>query len=657
MSDVDVVEVEDCNSSEMIGPSKVGGQGVKVATFHQWKYSHYFVVVDESEKNMRARCTLCSPSSKPLSCARNTTSNFKKHLDTVHKTVKLVAVIPEVSKRKRPAEGGVPRSSKRQATLQEKAVSPAAIRGLVAQFIVNDMLPLSTVESPSFRKLINALSSTSVQLPDRKSLSSYLEKAFESMIKKVKEALDGVDHVSTTADVWTAHHRSYLGMTAHWIDQKSLKRQKAAIACVRVIGHHTYDVLAAGIEEIHRKYRLSGKVTATVTDNGSNFVKAFATFARESDEASSHDNEEDDDVTFTNLHDLMDQDSLGDDDLTQVEYELPPHQRCTAHTLNLVASKDVDKHLSSCSLSRSVYRSAFAKCVALWNKANRSTLAADKVEEKLKKKLLVPSPTRWNSYFDAVCRVMENSLADINELCTSIELRGFSEKELCFLQEYIIALKPLSTGLDILQGEDNCYYGTLLPTLETICKKTKASIPKLSTMTTGLAYAVDSAIKKRFANIFDSKDAIIAAVTSPKFKLKWIELQEKKDAYKQMVVDELRQDESETVLVEKPDSEPDDKRESFYEFDSGDEMCSTTDIETEVMEFLRSAKSLECFDKFPKVKRLFMKFNTTIPSSAPVERLFSLGNLVFIPRRNRLGDGKFQQLLLMRYNKDFVDLS
>ena len=37
-----------------------------------------------------------------------------------------------------------------------------------------------------------------------------------------------------------------------------------------------------------------------------------------------------------------------------------------------------------------------------------------------------------------------------------------------------------------------------------------------------------------------------------------------------MVVDELRQDESEMVLEEKPDREPDDKRESFYEFDSGD---------------------------------------------------------------------------------------
>jgi len=120
-------------------------QGVKVATFYQWKYSHYFKVMDESEKNMRAHCSLCSPSSKPLSCARNTTSNFKKHLDTV---LTLVAVIPEGSKGKRPTEGEVPRNSKRQATLQARAVSPAAIRGLVAQYIVDDMLPLSTVESP-----------------------------------------------------------------------------------------------------------------------------------------------------------------------------------------------------------------------------------------------------------------------------------------------------------------------------------------------------------------------------------------------------------------------------------------------------------------------------------------------------------------------------
>ena len=60
------------------------------ATFYGWKYSHYFVVVEDSDKNLRARCTLCPPSKKPLSTAHNTTSNLKKHLETVHKTTTLV---------------------------------------------------------------------------------------------------------------------------------------------------------------------------------------------------------------------------------------------------------------------------------------------------------------------------------------------------------------------------------------------------------------------------------------------------------------------------------------------------------------------------------------------------------------------------------------
>ena len=98
----------------------------------------------------------------------------------------------------------------------------------------------------------------------------------------------------------------------------------------------------------------------TVTDNGSNFVKAFATFSVQeliAGKADSHADEWDDDemeleddVTFANLHDLIIPVQEGDD-LTQIEYELPPHQRCAAHTLNLVASTDVDKCLSAFSLS------------------------------------------------------------------------------------------------------------------------------------------------------------------------------------------------------------------------------------------------------------------------------------------------------------------
>ena len=91
----------------------------------------------------------------------------------------------------------------------------------LAEYVIEDMQPLTTVESPAFCKLIGSI--CPYQLPDRKSLTQHWETIYDMMVKKVKEVLEAVDGVLTTADVWTAHHRSYLGMTFHWIDKDTLK--------------------------------------------------------------------------------------------------------------------------------------------------------------------------------------------------------------------------------------------------------------------------------------------------------------------------------------------------------------------------------------------------------------------------------------------------
>ena len=155
----------------------------KKATFYQWRLRHYFTVVEEGDKNMRVRCRLCAPSNKTLSSARNTTSNLRKHLNAVHKTTQLVPLTTEneVRKRKSVDDDDPQSQTKRQCTLSlmSSSINPSRLRGLVAEYIIEDMLPISTIESPAFSKLVCGVSSSNVQLPSRKSITTFLDKIYD----------------------------------------------------------------------------------------------------------------------------------------------------------------------------------------------------------------------------------------------------------------------------------------------------------------------------------------------------------------------------------------------------------------------------------------------------------------------------------------------
>lgn len=173
-----------------------------------------------------------------------------------------------------------------------------------------------------------------------------------------------------------------------------------------------------------------------------------------------------------------------------------------------------------------------------------------------------------------------------------------------------------------------------------------------------LHYASFQAIKRRFAEVLESKDAVLAAVTLPRFKLHWLRTQDRKDKAKACLLAECRKgipDDDQQTGTSTPtrrlstDSVVEDE---FFSFE--DEGDTSATAESQVADYFKSgAQGMDSLNGFPLIKNISLKYNAATPSRAPVERLFSLGKLVFTPKRNRLSDEKFEKLLPLRYNHWF----
>ena len=473
-----------------------------------------------------------------------------------------------------------------------------------------------------------------------------LDKMFVDMKDNIVVELSAVEHVCTTADIWSSNHKSFLGVTGHWIDPGSLARRSVALACDRVVGRHTYDAIAAKLSAVHSSYRIGRKVLMTVTDNSSNFVKAFNEY---SCKLLDDDDDDDDDICHEDMSNVL---TAGECDDT--EYVLPPHQRCASHTLNLVAVHDTENALNDVGFKR-VYRGTMGKCSGLWNKASRSTQCADVVSEKLQTSLVVPNDTRWNSHFRAmekIKQIIEKNPEDtVQEVFTALEVPQLRENEVEFIKEYCSVMQPLAFALDMLQAENKCYIGFLLPTLTSLGSKLRALKPSVK-LAGPLIDAILAALRTRFAGYNERSELILASITLPQFKLRWLDDAKKTEARSLLYQYATRMQQQTVHVAQDSDTVSDSvsQEDDFFCFDA--QPAASTDARTEVDMYLTdTSRDVQSLHRYPLIKRLFLQYNTALPSSAPVERLFSLGGQILTPRRNRLTPAHFERQLLLRANK------
>lgn len=141
-------------------------------------------------------------------------------------------------------------------------------------FICHTCSPLSILEAPSFLKLFPGKN-----IPSRRSITRLLSESHLENVDTLANKISEINYVCTTADVWSGGRKSFFGYTCHWIDTETLIRKSAALGCRRFKGSHTFDSITDIICGINDQYKLPiEKTVYTITDNGSNFVKAFKEF-------------------------------------------------------------------------------------------------------------------------------------------------------------------------------------------------------------------------------------------------------------------------------------------------------------------------------------------------------------------------------------------
>ncbi|XP_011707135.1 PREDICTED: uncharacterized protein LOC105462310, partial [Wasmannia auropunctata] len=154
---------------------------------------------------------------------------------------------------------------------------------------------------------------------------------------------------------------------------------------------------------------------------------------------------------------------------------------------------------------------------------------------------------------------------------------------------------------------------------------------------TPLVNLLITSLERRFSNLFEiveeGKEAAVAAATHPQFKMRWLK------CLHQMAQDNAMAAIKNGLVAcyhlpsQNSMKEEMDISNDGFDFDNDNEdginiqRDSSLRITAHEIEFQRfcqeQKKDLSILNAYPIIKSAFLKFNTLLPSSAPVEKMFS----------------------------------
>jgi hAT family C-terminal dimerisation region len=532
-----------------------------------------------------------------------------------------------------------------------------AITKRIGEMIAADMQPLSIVENIGFKRLLNVLEPR-YKIPSRSYFTrTVIPDMYAAVRAKIQLEVDKAEFVSFTTDIWTNDNNvdSFLGLTAHWIDDNWC-RKSVVLEMQPLESRHTGEVIAETIRGMIDKWHIDQRRTGVfVRDNGSSMVKAARL--------------------------------LGVADLG-----------CYIHTTQLVVN---DGLKSQCEVLEVI-----GTCRSIVGHFRHSTQATAKLEaiqkslgitddDIIQHRLIQDVPTRWNSTFYMLERLLEQKKA-VSLYTLEANIPILDAHQWNFLEQIVHTLRPFEEETRTASLATSTA-SMIIPSARLLMRFLQADdagnkFSKVNDLLDirPLRFAIYDSMSTRFVDIDSNKICSLATILDPYFKTfffatdaaknqarKWLLEETKRVQDQQQPTQPTASARNETVIESDIQVQPCTSSKSvlanyWAEFANSHTPQNTEsiDYQQEVERYLTEPLKQRCDPLedpvvywkqralgFPLVSKVARKYLATPPSSVSSERMFSTAGDVATEKRSCLLPKHTEMLLFLAKNLPFCNFN
>jgi hypothetical protein len=504
----------------------------------------------------------------------------------------------------------------------------------LAKMVARDFQPMSMVEDLGFRAFVKALDKRYI-LPSRKTLTQKLLPQLLSEVEATLLAqLEESPYAAITSDAWTSRTQvPFLAVTVHFwtTDTHGLRLRASVLDCCRISESSTAAYIQSELMRIMAKFKIIDKITAVVTDRGSNMVKAVK-------------------------------------DMGVV------HVPCFAHTLNLVVTQSLSSIEAAAVLK--------SKVSALVRQYKKSSIVKNEIEQcqaqlqMAVKTLLQACPTRWNSEYEMYRRVLE--LKDALGLFFSRGQYAYAltHQDWDELQDVVGILRPFYQATVEISGEKFVTFSKSIPLCKSIgrvlanmAEDLENRLPREECLSKQLVAILREKMAGRFGSLENEKVLALATLLDPRFKTAAFTATDRAERAMQWAREELSAQlprRSRTAMSVQQnvsdclwggfDNEVQQRNGTdTVASDVGHEQLGryiaarNIDRNTSAIEWW----NVEGKGSFPDLFQLAQKYLVIPATSVPSERVFSAAGGIITERRTRLTDENARMLVFLQNNLEF----